>query len=217
MKIFLFVPLCIISFSALSQSFRLNGYANYVTTDDVDATYSTGRSYNGKIGGGFQWGAGAEFVIGSSVGIELGYNSQKISTVMKIPVLYGITTKGYEVNLGWLMLKANKYFGKKENKFQGFAGAGLGLCMTKTNPDDKGNSGSDNSLAWDLHGGGIFWPSQAIGIKLNAQFQMAPTGTGSAFILPFNSIGNEVSSSSALSQFGVGLGVILVMDKIAEK
>lgn len=217
MKSLLVILVSFVSISSFSQSFRLNGYAGYAGGGDVEGNYAAGGSYSGTINGGFQWGAGAEYILETSTGIELIYMNQRSSSTMKLPGLFGITPEGYNVSVGWLMLKGSQYFGAKETKFQGFAGLGLGLCMTKAKADLNGGKGSDNSFAWQLHGGGIYWPSRTIGIKLTAQYQMAVTGTGGAFVLPYNGIGNEVVSSYPLSQFGAGIGLVIVMDNISGK
>src|SRR6478609_8408839 len=56
-----------------SSSVRLNAYGSYVFDDKVDDYYSSTSFYNGKIKGGFLWGAGLEYRVHDYYGIELLY------------------------------------------------------------------------------------------------------------------------------------------------
>ena len=67
-----------------SSSVRLNAYGSYVFDDKVDDYYSSTSFYNGKIKGGFLWGAGLEYRVHEYYGIELLY--QRLDT--KAPIEY---------------------------------------------------------------------------------------------------------------------------------
>jgi len=58
---------------ATAQNVRLNGYAAYVFEDNVDSYYDPSTYYNGQIDGGFQWGAGLEYMVAPTKGVELKY------------------------------------------------------------------------------------------------------------------------------------------------
>ncbi len=70
MKKILFAVLVFISMDAAAQV-RLHANANYVFDDKVDSYYSTDAYFNGKLKGGFQWGAALEYMIKPEYGLEL--------------------------------------------------------------------------------------------------------------------------------------------------
>jgi hypothetical protein len=107
-------------------------------------------------------------------------------------------------------LKGNRYFGKKENKIQGVLGLGVGLNMFNYH-----DLSSKSYPAFQVSTGFIYWPARVIGIKLNGQYQYSSKGTGEAISVKyFTEASGGLKSSTPLSQFGIGLSAIFVMDEI---
>src|SRR4051794_23540818 len=82
-KVVFCLVLTVIVISGYSQNVRLNAYANYVFDDKVDSYYSNTSYFNGKIKGGFQWGAGLEYRAHEYYGIELLYLRQDTKAPME--------------------------------------------------------------------------------------------------------------------------------------
>jgi hypothetical protein len=212
MRVFTAFVICFISLNGLSQSFRLSASAMYVTSDEVTGTYNRGSSYSGIVKAGFQWGAGAEYLFNDKYGAEFTFQYQNTS----IPLTYVTSpvTKLQDrtLELGWLMLKCNRYLGNKTNKLQGFLGLGGGICMVNTY-NLPGYSKS--YFAIQGNAGMIYWPANFIGIKLNGQYQISPEGVGDAFH-PDKQTTLGIKSASPLSQFGIGAGLVFVLDGLAD-
>src|SRR5215475_8908440 len=67
-----------------AQNLRLNLYGSYVFDDHVESYYSTTSYFNGTIRGGLLWGAGLEYRLHETYGLELSYLRQDT----KVPVSY---------------------------------------------------------------------------------------------------------------------------------
>src|SRR6187402_2019340 len=76
--IFFTLALCAMLHSrgAYAQELRLNLYGAYAFDDKFDSYYSSSSYYESKIVGGFQWGAGIQYMKGPQYGIELLYLRQ---------------------------------------------------------------------------------------------------------------------------------------------
>src|SRR5688572_31435851 len=96
------ITLSVLVISAMTVSvqlheIRLNGYAAYVFDNSFDTYYTSNEYMRGEIEGGFQWGAGLEFLPNEDYGIELLYYRQ--DTTAPIAFAYD-TGEGYrEVDL----------------------------------------------------------------------------------------------------------------------
>jgi hypothetical protein len=131
MKKIAVIFLTFISLNAAAQNIRLNGYANYVFDDKVDSYYGTGNTYfDGKVKGGFQWGAGMEFMIGPFNGVELTYYRQGTTADAAYASSSGTDLNGrFDVNLNWIMLNGVRHLQKPGSKVEGWASGGLGVCI----------------------------------------------------------------------------------------
>src|SRR6186713_1277006 len=73
-KLFCILVLLQLSIAGFGQTkVTLNGYGAYVFDDKFDTYYSSTEYVEGKIKGGFMWGAGLEFKIREDYGAELSY------------------------------------------------------------------------------------------------------------------------------------------------
>src|SRR5436189_4262628 len=90
---------------ANSQGVRVNLYGAYVFDDEVTSTYDSYNYFNGKILGGFQRGAGLEFMKGDEFGIELMWIGQ--STTAPLYYNYGYAFEKHsvlDIDLNYAML-----------------------------------------------------------------------------------------------------------------
>ena len=111
---------------ATAQNLRLNGYAGYAFDDGIDSYTNSTTYYNGTIEGGFQWGAGIEFMVRPTMGIEFKYLHQDANA----PFTYynnGIKNQNFDLGLNYYLLEFNNYFQLSNEKIEPFIGAGLGM------------------------------------------------------------------------------------------
>jgi hypothetical protein len=211
MKKLLFVILTLVSLNAAAQNVRLNGYANYVFDDKVDSYYGTGGAYfDGKIKGGFQWGVGLEYMLSPLNAVEITYYNQPTSAIASYRNGTSTgTNQKFDVGVNWIMLNGVRHFMKPGGRFEGAAGAGLGVCIINTTNQKTGVDANTTKFAWQFRGGGTFWASEKVGIKINAQLQSAVQSIGGGFSIGTGGAGVGVSSYSSLLQFGLGGGLAI--------
>jgi hypothetical protein len=198
-----------------SQDFLLSIGGNMASSTNTSVKFFQDSYYEGKIKGGFQWTASAEFVFPSKFSIEIANYHQ--STSGDIDGNYiDENAQPFDVDINWLMFKGNKYFSIKPEKVQLFAGAGAGLATFKSFLPVVVKRGTDDSFAWQLHGGILFWPTKTIGLKANIQYQMAPQGTGLAFTWDFPR-STKVNEATSFNQLSGGLSLVINMNNLSEK
>jgi hypothetical protein len=211
MKKIAVIVLTFISLNAAAQNIRLNGYANYVFDDRVDSYYGTGNTYfDGKVKGGFQWGAGMEFMVGPFNGVELTYYRQGTTAEAAYASSSGTDLNGrFDVNLNWIMLNGVRHLQKPGSKVEGWASGGLGVCIINTTNTKTNNDANTTKFAWQFRAGGTIWATDKVGIKLNAQLQSAVQSIGGGFYIGTGGAGAGLSSYSSLLQFGLGGGIAI--------
>jgi hypothetical protein len=221
MRKLIFAVLLLVSGSAMAQNgFRLNGYANYIFDDRVDSYYSNNTYFDGKIKGGFQWGLGAQFLLSPFNSIELTYYNHNTSGVADYrSQSSGNIERGvnFDVVLNWIMLNGVRHLQKPGGKFEAWGSGGLGVCIINTTNEKTGNNANATKFAWQFRGGGTFWASERVGIKLNAQLQSAVQSVGGGFYIGTGGSGVGVSSYSSLLQFGLGGGIAVKLGGAATK
>lgn len=211
MKKILFVVSSLIAINASAQNIRLNAYANYVFDDQVDSYYGSNNYYfDGKIKGGFQWGAGLEFMLSEFNAVELTYYRQGTSANAAYASPGGSDLNGrFDVNLNWIMLNGVRHMRKPGGKVEGWGGVGAGVCIINTeNQKQQNRSESATKFAWQLRGGATIWAAERVGIKLTAQLQSAVQSVGGGFYIGTGGTGAGLSSYSSLMQFGLGGGLV---------
>ena len=211
MKKIAVIVLTFISLNAAAQNIRLNGYANYVFDDRVDSYYGTGNTYfDGKVKGGFQWGAGMEFMVGPFNGVELTYYRQGTTAEAAYASSSGTDLNGrFDVNLNWIMLNGVRHLQKPGSKVEGWASGGLGVCIINTTNTKTNNDANATKFAWQFRAGGTIWATDKVGIKLNAQLHSAVQSIGGGFYIGTGGAGAGLSSYSSLLQFGLGGGIAI--------
>jgi len=178
-RICLFVLFLLIIFSVRAQEKRINLYGGYVFDDNIDKFNDYDQYINATVKGGFQYGAGLEFLTPGELGIELLYIGQ--STTLPVSLNSGFATGSrsgtYDLNLNYALIGANKY--SRSGMMEGFGGIMLGCLFSNAsgpgNTDSLGtNFGSLNSssthFSWGLKLGANMWVGKSVAIRLQAQF-----------------------------------------------
>jgi hypothetical protein len=197
----------LVSVNAQSQGIRLNAYSSYVFDDQVDSYYDQTDYYNGTIKGGYQWGAGLEYMVRPNYGVELMYLRQDT----KAPLNYynnGVKFANFDLGINYIMLAGNRYFSKPGGMVEGFAGGMLGVDVTSVKNPTNGNSTTKTFFSWGFRGGANIWASEKVGIKLQAQLLSAVQSVGGGFYFGTGGAGAGVSTLSSMYQFGLGGGLV---------
>jgi hypothetical protein len=197
-------------FSSGAQEKRLNLYGGYVFDDSFDAYYDYYNYLNGKIKGGFQYGAGLEFMVKPDYGVELLYIGQSTTA----PVHYYYT--GYfaekstiiDLSLNWALLAGTRYADSNNGKFQGYGSFMLGALFASASSKENGLSESGTKFGWGLRLGGNVWLSDKIGLKIQGQLLSAVQSIGGSLYLGTGGAGAGVSTYSSMLQCTVGGGLV---------
>ncbi len=211
MKKIIFAVLVFISMDAAAQ-IRLHANANYVFDDKVDSYYSTDAYFNGKLKGGFQWGAALEYLLNPNYGLELSYYRQDTKANLNT-FRYPVQKHDFDVSINYILLSGSRYIRKPGSKVEGFGGMGLGVGFIDAKDPDTDVSNSSTAFAWQLRGGAIIWGSEKIGIKLQAQLQSSVQSVGGGVYFGTGGAGAGVSTYSSLLQFGLGGGLVFNFNK----
>lgn len=109
----------LVSINARSQGIRLNAYSSYVFDDQVDSYYDQNDYYNGTVKGGYQWGAGLEYMVRPNYGVELMYLRQDT----KAPLNYynnGVKFSNFDLGINYIMLAGNQSFAQQRRDCSNF-------------------------------------------------------------------------------------------------
>jgi opacity protein-like surface antigen len=216
-KISLIFVLALLAGTGYAQEIRLNTYAGYVFDDKVDNYYSSSSYFEGKILGGFRWGAGLEYHLpGTTKAFELQYLRQDTSA----PITYldgslgggQVQRSTFDLAENWVMLNGTNYFpvGDVAEPYFGF-GVGMGI-FAATNPDNRRTQNA-TKFAWSLRGGSNFWFSEKVGLKVQASLISAVQGAGGGLYFGTGGAGAGVSTYSTMFQFGFDGGLVFRFPK----
>jgi hypothetical protein len=214
MKKIILAALLFVSMDAAAQ-IRLHANANYTFDDRVQSTYST-YFFDGKLKGGFQWGAALEYMIDHHTGVELSYYRQDAVAALRTSK-YPLTNHNFDVGINYILLSGSRYMRKPGGKVEGFGGMGLGVALINSKDPADNRSKSSTNFAWQLRGGAIIWATEKVGLKLQAQLQSAVQSVGGGVYFGTGGAGAGVSTFSTLLQFGLGGGLVFNFDKGAAK
>jgi hypothetical protein len=190
-----------------AQGIRLNAYSSYVFDDKVDSYYDQNDYYNGTVKGGYQWGAGIEFMAHPKYGVELMYLRENTSA----PLNYynnGVKFTNFDLGINYFMLAGNRYFSKPGGRVEGFGGAMAGVNVTSVKNPTNGIKNDKTFFAWGFRGGANIWATEKVGIKLQAQLLSAVQSVGGGFYFGTGGAGAGVSTMSSILQFGLGGGLV---------
>jgi len=195
------------------EKIRLNIYGNYAFDDKVDNAYSYGSEgfFNAKIQGSFLWGAGLEYRLHQTYGLELMYLRQDTHAPVDYWDYYspvpGNKHTTLDLSLNYIMLGGVRSF-KANSKVEPFGGFMLGMAIIDSkNPEDN-ISNSATKFAWGARLGTNIWASEKVGVKLQAQFLSVTQGAGGGLYFGTGGAGAGVSTYSSMLQFVLGGGLV---------
>ncbi len=206
----------IILFSAnmiMAQSTQISIYGGYVFDDKFDSYYSNSSYYEGKIKGGLQWGAGIEFPINNIFGVELLYLRQDTSSPTTFSNgIFDLEYVDFDLAINYLMLGGLHHYRKPDQPFEFFSGGLLGAMFGKAKNPENGNSESITKFSWGIRGGGIYWASEKVGIKIQAQLLSAVQAVGGGYYFGSYGGGVGLNSYSTIYQFSLGGGLVYALN-----
>jgi hypothetical protein len=186
------------------QGIRLNLYSAYVFDDNVDSYYSTTSYFNGTIKGGYQWGAGIEYMVRETKGIEIKYLRRDCSAPMTY-YMDGVKNKTFDLAMNYVLIGGSNYF-QTGGKVEPYAGAAIGLGIVTL----KNSTQSDNTytkFAWDIKLGTNIWASERVAIKLQADLQSMVQSVGGGVYFGTGGAGAGVTTYSTMYQWVLGGGL----------
>ncbi|MGC3944302.1 MAG: porin family protein [Chryseolinea sp.] len=206
-KLFYTLALSLLVIAAHAQKdIRLNGYGAYVFDDKFDTYYSSNVYVNGKIKGGFMWGAGLELGIRDDYGAELSY--YRLDT--KAPIyLAGVRDRTIDLGINYIMLGGMRYLMVANEKVEPYGGLLLGMAIFNNKNPQGSEASSATKFAWGARLGTNIWLSDRVGLKLQAYVLSAVQGAGGGLYFGTGGAGAGVSTYSTLYQFGLGGGLAI--------
>jgi len=189
---------------AIAQNVRLNGYAAYVFDDNVDSYYDPNNYYDGQINGGFQWGAGLEYMVSPSKGIEIKYLRRDCTAPMEY-YKNGIQYKTFDVAINHILLGGSNYF-QTGGKVEPYAGAALGMSIITLKNVESGDNQS-TKFAWGVKLGTNIWATDKVGIKLQADLISVVQSAGGSFYFGTGGSGAGIGMYSTMYQWVLGGGL----------
>lgn len=208
-KLFYLATFILLSVTGYAQkTIALNGYGAYVFDDRFDTYYSSTDYINGKIKGGFMWGAGLEVGIREDYGLELLY--LRLDT--QAPIEYyqtGIRQRTIDLGVNYIMLGGVRYLTLANDKLQPYGGLMAGMAIFDNKHPRNNEQTSATKFAWGARLGTNIWLSGRVGLKLQAYVVSAVQGAGGGLYVGTGGVGAGVSTYSTLYQFGLGGGVVI--------
>ena len=182
---------------------RLNFYSGYVFDDRVDVPEN---NFYGTVKGGYQWGAGVEYMVRPNQSVELLYIRQNTIAATRNTAF----TNAIDYNLGinYIMLASNRYFSKPGSRVEGFAGAMIGMNITGVENPKNQRKETLTKLGIGMRGGVNFWATGKLGIRLQAQLLSAVQGFGGGLYIGTGGVGVGASTYSSIYQFSLGGGLV---------
>jgi hypothetical protein len=196
-----------ITVMANAQNVRLNGYAAYVFDDKVDSYYDQTNQYYGQINGGFQWGAGLEYMVSPSKGIEIKYLRRDAVAPMhyyKNSIIQ--QNKNFDVALNYILLGGSNYF-QTGGKVEPYGGASLGMCIITLKNAEAGNDNQATKFAWGVKLGTNIWATEKVGIKLQVDLISAVQSAGGGLYFGTGGASAGVGMYSTMYQWVLGGGL----------
>lgn len=189
---------------ATAQKVRLNAYGAYTFNDQINSYSSNTAYFNGTVEGGFQWGAGLEYMINRSTGVEFNYLHQDANA----PFTYyneGVKNQTFDMGINYYLFDFNHYFELSNHKIEPFLGAGLGWAGLSAT--SEGRSGNRSAFAWNAKGGTNIWLGKKVALKLQAQLVSGSAATGGGYFWTY--WGPVYANTyTSLYQFGLGGGLV---------
>jgi outer membrane protein W len=195
-----------------SAQFRLNAYGAYTFDDGIKSYNSATNYYEGTVEGGFQWGIGAEYMIGENIGIDFKYLHQG----SKAPFTYynnGVKNKTFDLDINYYLFGGSYYFKLANEKIEPYLGGGIGWAGLNSNNDSLASGSSTKSaFAWNMKGGTNIWFSKKVGLKLQAELISASAATGGAYFWSYYGP-IYANTYTSIYQFSLGGGLVFRFGK----
>ncbi|HEX6889892.1 MAG TPA: porin family protein [Chryseolinea sp.] len=203
---FVLAFLCVCAFG--QGKIKLNAYGAYVFDDKFDTYYTSNQYIEGKIKGGFQWGAGLEFALHEDYGLELVYYRQDTD----LPITYdgfggGLGSRTVDLGINYIMAGGMRYMNTMNEKIQPYGGLLAGMVIFENKEPQGDEDDSYVKFAWGLRLGVNIWATEKVAVKLQAQLLSAVQGAGGGLYLGTGGAGAGVSTYSTIYQFGLGGGL----------
>ncbi|WP_200977390.1 hypothetical protein [Echinicola sp. 20G] len=213
--IFILALMIFCSLEGFSQDIRLNAYALYTFADKFDSYWDVGNNYyySGKIEDGLQWGGGLEYRVNELVGVELLYLRQDTNSPTWYRRVAGPDQfTNFDLGINYIMVAPTRYFKAAGSPIEGFGSLMVGVMVASlTNPDNN-REDTATKLGVGAKGGMIYWGSEKVGIKLQAQLLSAVQSMGGGFYFGTGGAGAGVNSYSSIYQFSLGGGLVLKLN-----
>jgi hypothetical protein len=195
-----------------AQEVRLNVYSSYVFDDYFEVYTDSYNYYHGTIQGGYQWGAGLEYLLRPEYSIELLYQRQDTHA----PSTWqdggaAIRTSDLSLDLNYIMLGGNRHLVKADGKLETYAGLLAGVGIMNIANDTK--STSVTKFSWGLRAGINIWVKPSVALKLQAQLLSAVQAAGGGAYFGTSGSGVGVSTYSTIYQFSLGGGLAFKLGK----
>jgi hypothetical protein len=197
----------------LAQGIRLNVYSAYVFDDYFEAYTDSYNYYHGTIKGGYQWGAGLEYLLRPEYSIEVLYQRQDTHAPSTWQNGQGSITNTNDLNvdLNYIMLAGNRHLVKADGKLETYAGLLAGVGVMNISNDTK--STSLTKFSWGLRAGVNIWVKPQVGLKIQAQLLSAVQAAGGGAYFGTSGGGVGVSTYSTIYQFSLGGGLAFKLGK----
>jgi hypothetical protein len=214
-KYLLMIALMVVSNMLFAQGVRINLYGAYAFDDHFEAYGDSYNYYEGTIEGGFIWGAGIEYSLRDTYGIELLYQRQDTHapTSWQTGQFVGIQNEELSLSNNFIMLGGNRRVIKSEGKIEGYAGLMAGMLIADVSNESNSRSESFTKFAWGLRLGVNIWASEKVGLKLQTQLLSAVQAAGGGAYFGTGGTGVGVSTYSTIYQFGLGGGLTFRVGK----
>ena len=186
---------------------RINFYSAYTFDDGFDVVNDVNTYYNGTVKGGYQWGAGLEYLFNPQSSAEILYLHR--STTVPANFKFGSATQArsetFDLKHDFIMLSGDGHFGGG-GKAEGYAGLMGGVLISNLEAPSLGESSSNTNFAWGGRIGTNVWVSPKLGIKLQALILSASRATGGDYYWSwYGPI--YLTEYSTLWQFSLGGGL----------
>ncbi len=190
---------------------RINIYGIYTFDDSFSSTYDDHNYYEGKIKGGIQYGAGIEFMVKHTYGVELLWIGQntKAPTTYETTALGGFKSSNLDLSLNYAMLGFGRHAQKPGSSIEGYGGLMVGALFASVEDPETKKSQSGTKFAWGARLGLNVWASEKLAIKLQGQLLSAVQSVGGSLYFGTGGAGAGLSAYSSMLQFGIGGGVAL--------
>ena len=193
---------------------RLNFYSAYVFDDGFDVVNDANTYYNGTVKGGYQWGAGLEYLFNPQSSAEILYlhRGTTVPATFKFGSGMQAKTETFDLKHDFIMLSGDGHFAKHGSKVEGYAGLMAGVLISNLEAPSLGKSSNNTNFAWGGRVGTNIWLGPKLGIKLQALILSASRATGGDYYWSwYGPI--YLTEYSTVWQFSLGGGLTFKLGK----